>query len=355
MKKESRAFLERLIDAISPSGYEEEAARVWQAEARQFAAAVKHDVHGNSHAVVNPGGSPRIMFAGHYDEIGFVVSHIDDKGFLWIQPVGGWDAQIPQGQRVIIRGRHGRVRGVIGKMPIHLLRPEERDKAQKLDRLWVDIGEKSRRAAERRVSIGDPLVLDHGLAELSDGVLVGRGFDNRIGAFIVLEAARRLARRKLRAEVHAVATVQEEIGIRGARTAAFGIDPQIGIATDVTFATDHPSMDDAVHRFGRISLGQGAVITRGPNAHPRLFELMVKTAEQQKIPHQIEAHGGPTGTDANLIQVNRAGVIAGLVSVPNRYMHSPCEMIHLDDVEAVIELLAAVAARIEPKTDFAMF
>ena len=354
MKDHSKQFLKNLIAAISPSGYEEEAARIWQAEAKTFAASVKHDAHGNSHAIVNPGGSPRIMFAGHYDEIGFLVSHIDDNGFLWIQPIGGWDSQIPQGHRVVIRGRKGRVPGVIGKKPIHLIRPEERDKVTKLDSLWVDIGVKNRKQAEKLVAIGDPLVLDHEMGELQGEFLVARGFDNRIGAFIVLEAARLLSEMKIKAEIHAVATVQEEIGIRGARTAAFGIDPQVGIAVDVTFATDHPTMEDAVKRFGRIKLGSGAVITRGPNVHPRLFDLLVETADKKKIPYQVEAQSGPTGTDANLIQVNRAGVITGLVSVPNRYMHSSCEMIHAGDVEAVIRLFAETAARIAPDTRFAI-
>ena len=354
MKDASRAFLERLIAAISPSGYEEEAARVWQEEARSFADRVHHDVHGNSHAVVNPGGSPRIMFAGHYDEIGFLVAHIDDNGFLWIQPVGGWDPQIPQGHRVLIRGRRGRVSGVIGKMPVHLIKQEERDKVTKLDRLWVDIGVKNRKQAEKLVAVGDPLVLDHQMAALQGDILVGRGFDNRIGAYIVLEAARALSQMKIRAEIHAVATVQEEIGIRGARTAAFGIDPQIGIATDVTFATDYPSMEEAVRRFGKIKLGGGPVITRGPNVHPRLFDFMVETAEKKKIAYQVEAQGGPTGTDANLMQVNRAGVVTALVSVPNRYMHSSCELINTGDVAGVIRLITETSARIGPDTTFAI-
>lgn len=354
MNDRSMEFLSRLIHAISPSGYEEDAARVWQEEARTFAASVKHDSHGNSHAVVNPGGSPRIMFAGHIDEIGFIISHIDDNGFLWIRPVGGWDAQIPQGQRVVIRARKGRVPGVIGKRPIHLIQAEDRNKMTRLESLWVDIGVKNRKHAEKYVEVGDPLVLDHGLGALQGEFLVGRGFDNRIGAFIVLEAARALSTMKIKAEIHAVATVQEELGIRGARTAAFGIDPLVGIATDVTFSTDYPSMDDAVRRVGKIRLGEGAVITRGPNIHPKLFNLMVDVAKKKKVPYQVEANCGATGTDANFIQVNRTGVITGLISVPNRYMHSPCEMIHAHDVESVIRLMAETSARIGPNTDFAI-
>ena len=354
MKKESKEFLRKLIATISPSGYEEEAARVWQAEAKTFADSVRHDVHGNSHAVINPGGAPRIMLAGHYDEIGFLVTHIDDRGFLWIDPVGGWDPQIPQGQRVVIRGRKGRVRGVMGKLPIHLIKTEDRDKVVKLDRQWVDIGVKNRKEAEKLVAVGDPLVLDHEMSELQGDIVVGRGFDDRVGAFVVLEAARQLAQMKISAEIHAVATTQEEIGLRGGRTAAFGIDPQIGIAVDLYFATDYPTMEDSVKRHGKIEIGKGPVITRGPNIHPRLFEFFVATAEKRRIKHQIQAQGSATGTDASVMQVSRSGVITGLLSVPNRYMHSSCELCSLDDIEATFRLLAETCARIGPDTPFSI-
>ncbi len=355
MKKESREFLGKLIATISPSGFEEEAARVWQAEARTFAASVKHDCHGNSHAVVNPGGSPRIMFAGHYDEIGFLITHIDDKGFLWLGPLGGWDPQIPQGHRVLIRGRKGRVPGVIGKAPVHLIKPEEREKVTKLERLWVDIGVGSRKEAEKFVAIGDPLVLDHEMASLQGDIVVGRGFDNKVGAFVVLEAARRLAKMNPAAEIHAVGTVQEEIGLRGGRTAAFGIDPQIGIAVDLYFATDNPGTDDQVRKLGKLEVGKGAILTRGPNIHPKLFALLQQTAERKKIAHQVQAQSSPTGTDANAIQVSRAGVITGLVSVPNRYMHSSCELCSLADMDAAINLIAEACAKIDDRTDLRLF
>ncbi len=357
MKKlniEPRAFatLQRLMNTISPSGYEEEAARVWQAEARTFADAVHHDVHGNSMAVVNRGGKVRILLSGHYDEIGFTVTHIDDRGFLWIAPLGGWDPQIPQGHRVLIRTAKGRVAGVIGKVPVHMLKPEEREKVTRLDRLFVDIGAKDDKEAAKRVAIGDPLVLDHGLLRLGGTLVASRAFDDKIGAFIVLETARRLSRLKIEAEVHAVATVQEEVGLRGARTSAFGIDPHVAVAVDVGFATDYPGMEDAVRRLGRIKLGGGPILARGPNIHEKLFALEKKVAEAEEIPVQVEAAPGPTGTDANAFQVNRAGVITGLVSVPNRYMHSSCEMVDLGDVEAVIRLLTALCASITPRTNF---
>jgi endoglucanase len=352
---ESLDFLARLIETPSPSGYEDSAAALWEKEARTFTADVHRDAHGNTDAVIHPGGRPRIMLSGHYDEIGFLVTHIDDEGFVWFAPIGGWDPQIAQGQRVRIRARKGMVPGVIGKCPVHLMKEEARKQVTKIEEMWVDIGAKNRKAAEKLVEIGDPMVLDYGLQRLDGRVLAGRAFDNRAGAFIVLEAARRLAAGSPKAEIHAVATVQEEIGLRGARTAAFGVDPQFAIAVDVTFATDHPSMGDSVRQEGQVKLGGGAVVTRGPNIHPRLFDLVVETARQRKIKHQVIAAARPTGTDANVIQINRAGVATALVSLPNRYMHSPCELIDERDLEACIELVAETARRIGPDTDWRPF
>jgi len=355
MKKSSIQFLERLISAISPSGYESEATRVWMEEAASFTSEVRRDTHGNCDAVINLGGSPRVMLAGHVDEIGFMITHIDDDGFLWIDSIGGWDPQIPQGHRVTILNKNGRVPGVMGKCPIHLLKPDARDKVMKIEDMWVDIGVPNRKEAEKRVSIGDPIVLAYGLTALQGSFVAGRGLDNRAGAFVVLEAARRLAGKHPRAEVHAVASVQEELGLRGARTAAFGIDPQIGLAVDVTFATDYPTMGEAVKREGKIRLGAGPVLTRGPNIHPVLFDLLVETARKRKIPFQMAANARPTGTDANAMQINRSGVAAALISIPNRYMHSPCELVTLDDLEACSELLAEAVLRIGPDLDLTAF
>jgi len=352
MKAKTENFLKKLVTTVSPSGYEHEAAKVWKAEAAQFADEIKHDSHGNTDAVINPGGSPRIMFAGHCDEIGFLVTHIDSDGFLWIGPIGGWDPQIPQGQRVVIRGKTGHIPGVIGKKPIHLIKPADRDKVTPLDSLWVDIGAKDGKEAKKLVSVGDPLVIDSGYQRLLGDMAVARGFDDRAGAFVVLEAARLLSGMKPKAEIHAVATVQEEIGLRGARTAAYGIDPQVGIAVDVGFATDYPQMSELVKKEGEMKLGEGPIVTRGPNINTRLFELMIKAAKEAKIPLQIQAEPRGTGTDANAIQLNRAGVAAGLVSIPNRYMHTPCEMVNLRDLEACAKLLAVTSARITGRTNF---
>ena len=356
MNKTSKQFLSDLINAISPSGYENCAAAVWKSYAKPFADSVETDVHGNSHAVVNRGGKVKVMLAGHYDEIGFLISYIDDKGFLWIAPVGGWDPQIAQGQRVHIIGNGGKiVSGVIGKLAIHLQEPEQRKKVSEIKDLWVDIGAKDKKEAEKLVSIGDPLVVQYSFEELTNNRVVGRAFDDRAGAFAILEAARLLAKTKTQCEVHAVATVQEEIGLRGAQTSAFGIDPAVGIAVDVTFATDHPNLGSVMNQEGKVEIGAGPVVTRGPNINPKLFELIIATAKEEKIPVQIIAEPRGTGTDANAIQLNRAGVAAALISIPLRYMHSPCELLSLDDLEAVSKLIAAVIKKITTKTNFIPF
>ncbi len=355
MNKKRTQFLANLVNSISPSGYEAPVAKVWKAEAETFAAKVWTDTHGNSYAVVNPGGSPRVMFAGHYDEIGFQISYIDDKGFLWIQALGGWDAQIAQGQRVQVSTKKGIIRGVVGKVGIHMQTPEDRKKVSEIKDLWIDIGAKDRKDAEKRVEIGDPLVIDSGFDELANGLAVGRAFDDRAGAFVILEAARQLTKLNPKAEIYAVATVQEEIGLRGATTAAYEINPDIGIAVDVTFSTDHPKMGEVMKRENSIDLGKGPVIARGPNINAKLFDLLVKTAKTEKIPYQISAAPRGTGTDANAIQLSRGGVVAGLVSIPLRYMHSPCETISLKDLEDSIQLLAQTVAKITPRTNFVPF
>ena len=355
MNSRSKGFLKKLVNSISPSGYEDEAAALWQAEAGKFADEVKRDAHGNTVAVVNPGGKVRVMFAGHCDEIGFLITHIDNDGFLWIAPIGGWDPQIAQGQRVWVRGKRGRVPGVIGKKPIHLLKDEARKRVVQVEELWVDLGVKDKKAAEQLVSIGDPLVLAHEYQELQGEIVVGRGMDDRAGAFVVLEAARLLSELKPQAAIYAVATVQEEIGLRGATTSAYAINPQVGIAVDVTFATDHPSIEDSVKQEGAVKIGGGPVVTRGPNVNAKVFDLLTDTAKTQKIPVQIVAEPKGTGTDANAMQLSRAGVAAGLVSIPNRYMHSPCELVSLKDLEGCARLLAETAARITAKTNFIPF
>ena len=352
MQQESFDFLRRYMGSTSPSGFEEEASLLWRKEADRFADRTWVDLHGNSFALLNEGGSPRVMLAGHADEIGLMITYVDEKGYLSFTGIGGWDPQVLPGQRVRIRGKGGPVLGVIGRKPIHLLEEEERKKAVKMEDLWIDIGAKDKQEAATLVEIGDPAVLDYGFAELRNDLVVARGFDDRVGAFVVLEAARLLATMRPKAVIYAVATVQEEIGLRGAKTSAFGIDPRVGIAVDVGFATDTPGMESEKKKVGDFAMGKGPIIARGPNINPPLFSLFVETAKEKKIPYQIEGTPRGTGTDANAIQLTRAGVATGLISVPNRYMHSPCEIVHLTDLENASKLIAYTAAKIDTKTDF---
>jgi endoglucanase len=352
MKRSSLEFLRRLLDAPGPSGFETAPASVWRAEAADLSHQVHADVSGNSVAVLNPEGRPRVMLAGHIDEIGLMVVHVDDEGFLYFQPIGGWDSQVLVGQRVVISASGGAVPGVIGKKPIHLIKQEDRDKITKVADLWIDIGARSKKDALERVRVGDPVVLGASALELPNGRLVSRSIDNRIGAFVVLEALRRLKARPPAAAVHAVATAQEEIGWfgGGARTSATGIEPALALVVDVTHATDCPSIEKKEH--GDIRLGGGPVLSRGSCLNPVVFDLLAETAEREKIPYTVQAAPRDTSTDADAIATAQRGVATGLVSIPNRYMHSPNEMVDLADVEHTAELLAAVARRVTGKTDF---
>ena len=351
MDKGKYAFLERFLTTISPSGFETDAAAVWREEAATFAQRTWADLHGNAFASLNEAGAPRVMLAGHMDEIGLMISHITDSGYLYTRPIGGWDAQVLPGQRVWVHTKKGRVLGVIGRKPIHLLADEDRKNVVKIEDLWIDIGAKAKAEAQKRVEIGDPIVLAHDPARLADDLLVARGVDDRIGGFVALETLRHLKALKPKAAVFAVATVQEEIGLRGARTSAYGLDATVGIAVDVCHTTDTPGTEGDKKKLGEIGLGKGPVIARGPNINPKLFDLLIATAKKAKIPFQIEAAPGGTGTDANAMQLSRAGMATALVSIPNRYMHSPCEIVSLRDVENAAKLIAHTVAGLTANTD----
>jgi len=350
MRKKSLDLLKRMLESPSPSGYEQPVQKLWREYTEHFAA-VRTDTHGNVIGTVNPEGSPRLMFAGHCDEIGFMIRYIDDKGFLYFGPIGGFDQGIIPGRRVNIHNAKGIVPGVIGKTPVHLIKADDRKKASEIDDLWIDIGAHDKKDAESLVSIGDPVTYRYDFMELRKNIVVARAFDDRIGSFIVAEALRELAGdTTIKASVHAVSTVQEEIGLRGARTSAFGIEPDVAIATDVTFATDQPGVD--AKRVGDVKLGGGPVIARGPNINPHVFDLLVRTAKKLKIPFQIEGIPRASGTDANIIQISRAGVATGIVSIPLRYMHTPVETLDLGDVEKAVKLLAGFARELRPGMTF---
>ncbi len=352
MNDKSLAFLERLLDTPGPSGFETAAARTWRSEAAGFAQEVSADVKGNSQAAVNPGGSPRVMLAGHIDEIGLMIVHIDDDGFLFFSTIGGWDSQVLVGQRVIIAAGDGPVTGVIGKKAIHLIKKEDRDKASKITDLWIDIGAKSKADTLSRVRVGDPAVLHAPMAKFPSGRIASRSIDNRIGAFVVLEALRLLADDPPSAAVYAVATAQEEISWTGggARTSATSLQPSVALVVDVTHATDHPDVEK--RQFGDFKLGGGPVLSRGSAVNEAVFKLLVKTAEEEEIPHTIAAAPGYTGTDADSIHTAHRGIATGLVSVASRYMHSPNEMVDLEDLENAAKLMAGFARRVTAETDF---
>jgi putative aminopeptidase FrvX len=348
---ESITFLKRLLDTPGPSGFEAAPARVWREQAKQFAK-VTGDVAGNSLAEVNSSGRPTIMLAGHIDEIGVIVNYIDEQGFAYIQPIGGWDPQVLIGQRLRFSTRNGDVFGVVGKKPIHLIKPDERDKAAKFSDLWVDLGAKSKQEAEKMVSVGDAGVIDSRTLEFPNGRIVSRSIDDRIGAFVVLEAARRYAAKPGKAKLVAVATTQEEIGYRGggAGVCATCIGPQMAIVVDVTFAIDHPSVEKKEH--GEAAIDGGPVLTRGSIISPVVLNLLRKTAEEKKIPFSLHAAGRETSTDADAIHIAREGVATALVSVPNRYMHSPNELVSIQDLDHAAELIAETCRLVDADTDF---
>ncbi len=350
MRKESLDFLKQLMDAASPSGFEQPAQRVFRGYVAEFAEEVRTDVHGNATALLNPGGKLRVMLAGHCDEIGLMVNHIEDSGFIRFAVIGGIDQSLLPGARVLVHSKKGPVLGVIGKKPIHLMKPEERKKVAEVKHLWIDIGVRKKADAEKVVELGDPVTVAAGFEVLRGDLAVSRGFDDKIGTFVVAETVRVLSGKKLRAAVFGVSTVQEEIGLRGAQTSAFGIDPHVGIAIDVGFASDFPGADKS--EIGEVSLGKGPILHRGANINPVLGEHLVKTAKSQKIPYQMQPAPKATGTDANAMQVTRAGVAAAVVSIPNRYMHTPVEVVSLRDVENAAKLLAAAIEKMSEKMDF---
>jgi putative aminopeptidase FrvX len=347
------SFLERLLNASGPSGFETEPAGVWREEARTFASEVWTDVTGNSVAALNPDGGPRVMLAGHIDEIGLQVTYVDDEGFLFFDEIGGWDPQVLVGQRVRILGRDGTVPGVVGKKPIHLLKGADRAKATKTKDLWLDLGVTSAKEVEELgVRVGDPMVLDAGMLRLAGDRIVSRAIDNRIGAYVVLEALRLLAQDPPDAAAFAVATVQEEIGYAGggARSSAYSLEPDVALVVDVTFSTDVPDIEKK--ELGDHKVGGGPVLSRGSANHPVVYQRLVDAAEAEDIPFTLQAAPRATRTDADGIHLVRVGVPTGLVSVPNRYMHSPNELVSLEDLTRSAELLVAFVRRLEPETDF---
>jgi len=354
MEASALEFFRSAILTPSPSGYEQPVQKLVRDYITPHAAVVRTDVHGNVIAVAGSADGPRLLLAGHCDQIGMLVTYIDDEGFVYGQTIGGWDPQQLIGQAMTIWTSKGPVPAVISRKPIHLLNELERKQVVQLDQLWLDIGARDKAAAEGAVSIGDCVTLDLQYRPLLGNLVSGPGMDNKTGMWTVIEALRRAASqpdgRSLTCHLHSVSTVQEEIGLRGAKTAAGSIDPHVAIAVDVTHASDCPTIDKT--QQGDIRLGGGPVIFRGPNMNPGVSQRLVDLAKQHGIPYQLAATGRATPNDANVLQIHGGGVATGLVAIPNRYMHSAVETISLDDIHHVAELLAQFALALTSDCDF---
>ena len=350
MQPSAFGFFKKLLSTPGVSGYEQRVQKVVKDYATDFAHVIKSDLHGNLVAAINPDAPVRLMLAGHADQIGLIISHIDEFGFLYAQTIGGWDPQQLVGQRMTVWSKEGPINGVIARKPIHLLEEAERKQVVKIKDLWIDIGATSKEEAESSVSIGDSVTLQLGFQELKNNLANGPAMDNRTGVWVVIEALRRAAEMGVTCGVFAVSTVQEEIGLRGAKTAAFGIDPHIGIAVDVTHATDCPTVDQ--RQLGIIRVGSGPVVVRGPNINPEVSNRLQKISVANDLPIQLSALGRAAPNDSNAMQVNRSGVAAGIVAVPNRYMHSAVETISLDDVNDAAQLLALFAKTVVSSEEF---
>jgi len=352
MRDQSLGFLRNLINTPSPSGHEVRGQRVWLDYVRPYADETFTDAYGNAVAVLNKGGSPRLMLAAHADEIAMVVNFINREGFIYVRKLGGIDPAITKAQRVTIHTRGGPVKGVVGNVAPHLTKAEKDRKPPEIHDLFIDIGVSSRKEAEGLVRIGDPITLTDEFDMLRGDLAVARAFDNRIGTFAVAEALRLLSegKQKPKAEVCAVSNIMEEVGLLGARQIAYSLKPDVALVVDVTHATDYPTVNQPQH--GDIKIGLGPTITHGGCNHPEVVARLEELAHKHKIPLQHEAMSATSGTDTDVIFWTRGGIPSALVSLPNRYMHSPVEVVHLKDLEKIPELMAAFALSLKRGEQF---
>ncbi|EDY83417.1 M42 glutamyl aminopeptidase superfamily [Verrucomicrobiia bacterium DG1235] len=346
-KKQAPDFLLELLEAKSPSGAEHQAQAVFDKYVEPFSDEYQKDTIGNRIGIINPNAETSVLFAGHLDELGLQINYIDDNGFLYFSTLGGHDRIVISGRRVLIQTKNGIVNGVTGKRAVHLMDAKDREKVPQIHEMWIDIAAKDKADAESRVQVGDVATYDHEFTLLNGSVATARAFDNKGGSYIVGETLRRLSEEKdkLQAKVISVGNAQEEVGVRGAMISTYGAKPTFAVAVDVGHATDHPDCDK--RKFGDIKLGGGPIITRGPNINPIVFQKLIDAAESNNIPYQLEGDPRPTGTDARAIQVAGPGVATGLISLPLRYMHTPSELVDLEDVEHCIQLLVAFSKNLK--------
>lgn len=352
MRQPSIDFLKKLVNTPSPVGHEVRGQRVWLDYAKQFAEETFSDAYGNCVAVLNKGGSPRLMMAAHADEIALGVSFITEEGFIYVRKMGGVNPAITKAQRITIHTRNGPVKGVVGNVAPHLTKDDKEAKVPKIHDLFIDIGVSSRKEAQELVQIGNPITLVDEFDVLREDLVIARAFDNRIGTFAVAEALRLLkeSKTKLQAEICAVSNVQEEVGLLGARQIAYSLKPDVALVVDVTHATDYPTVNKQEH--GDIKIGSGPALTHGGCNHPEVVSRLESIAKSKKIPLQHEAMSSTSGTDTDAIFWTRGGIASALISLPNRYMHSPVELVSLTDLEKIPELLAAFAASLKKGEEF---
>lgn len=353
MRKESILFLEKLLAAPSPSGYEQPAQRLFRGYVSQYCE-VSSDVLGNVYGFIPGQGKdrPKVMLVGHSDEIGLQVKYIDDKGFIYFAAIGGVDAHLTPGKAVHIHTVDGPLAGVIGKRPIHLMDTKDRETVVKLEAQYIDIGAKDKKEALKLVRVGDCITFESSFTRLQGDRVASRGFDDKAGSFVVAEVLRMVAaeKKKLSIDLYGVSSVQEEIGLRGGTTSSYTVNPDIGICVEVDFATDQPDVERKHN--GEVALGKGPILTRGANINHALFELLYATAQKDKIAVQLTANPRATGTDANVMQISRGGVATALVKLPLRYMHTPVEVVSLGDMEQAAKLIVATLKRITCREAF---
>jgi len=343
MRDQSLSFLETLINTPSPTGHETRGQRVWLNYVKRFADATETDAYGNAVAWLNKGGSPRLMLAAHADEIAMSVNFINSDGFIYVRRMGGIDPAITKAQRVVIQTRNGPVKGVVGNVAPHLMKLEGEQKPPKIHELFIDIGTSSKKEAQKLVRIGDPITLADQFELLRGELAVARAFDNRVGTFAVAEALRLLSgnRKKLKAEICAVSNIMEEVGCLGARQIAYSLHPDVALVVDVTHATDYPTVNQPQH--GEIKIRRGPTLTHGGPNHAEVVARIEKIAAQERIKLQHEATSSTSGTDTDVIFWTRGGIPSALISLPNRYMHSPVEVVSLKDLEQIPKLMTAFA------------
>ncbi len=350
MNKESQKFLYSLLETPSPTGFEVPIQKIVKRRMEKYADEISADVHGNLIVALNPGAKRRVMLAGHCDQIGFMVRHIDRHGCIYVDPLGGIDATVVPGTRATIHTGKGPITGVFGRKPIHLQKGEERTRPKyELQKMWIDIGAKDEKEAKKQIEVGDPVTYALEVTELQNGFISSPGLDDKVGLFVVMEALRLCARSKLNVGLFSVSTVQEEVGLRGAQTAAYGIDPDVGIAVDVTFSSDNPGASET--KSSPCELGKGPGVYSGPNINPQVNKLLNETAKKKKIPVQPLPSSRLLGNDARAMQATRAGVAAGSIGIPNRYMHTPVEVCHLKDLENSAKLLAEFVKGLTSRTN----